>query len=413
MDLGDRNKTAQTSPHAKVTLRQKFGLIARNMSECSNKLEQFTRARLAVLQDDLGDRQAVIVSPAQEISATEVNRILHLSGGLTFVALSPERAAAFMLSPMARRDVKSSSFVEQPKFSQLTSVEAREGVSTGISAADRARTISILGLPHPQPRALIKPGHIFPVSTKTGGSLVKAEIPEAALDLVKLAGFSDAAMFVDLLDQNGAFITGDSVAKWAASNAIPLISISDLIRYRLIKEPLVAKIAESSLPTLAGGNLKAIVYRSKINDVEHLALVKGQFKADRPVLTRVQVENTVADVFGGNEPTTRVQISNALNALKESESGILLYLRRASLSETLDPRATALAPENHENAAPAGMREYGVGAQILRDLGVSQIELLSSTKRTLIGLDSFGITIVSQRAIPTPPATSLDSSSTE
>jgi 3,4-dihydroxy 2-butanone 4-phosphate synthase/GTP cyclohydrolase II len=220
-------------------------------------------------------------------------------------------------------------------------------------------------------------------------------------------------MFVDLLDQNGAFIAGESVAKWAASNAIPLISISELIRYRLIKEPLVTKIAESSLPTLAGGNLKAIVYRSKINDVEHLALVKGQFKADRPVLTRVQVENTVADVFGGNEPTTRVQISNALKAIKESESGILLYLRRASLSETLDPRATALAHENHENAAPAGMREYGVGAQILRDLGVSQIELLSSTKRTLIGLDSFGITIVSQRAIPTPIATSLDSSSTE
>jgi 3,4-dihydroxy 2-butanone 4-phosphate synthase/GTP cyclohydrolase II len=383
------------------------------MSECSEKLEKFTKGRLAVLQDDLGDLQSVIVAPAQEISDAEVNRILHMSGGLTFVALSPDRAAAFMLTPMASRDVSSSSHTDKPRFSQLTSVEAREGVSTGISAADRARTISILGARNPHPRSLVKPGHIFPVSTKTGGILVKAEIPEAALDLVKLTGFSDAALFVDLLDQNGSFVIGESVTKWATAHEIPLITISELIRHRLIKEPLVTKIAESRLPTVAGGDLKAIVYRSKINDVEHIALVKGQLRADKPVLTRVQVENTVADVFGGNDPATRVQISNALSTLQEGDSGVLLYLRRASLSDTFDPQAIDHSPQSQDHSAPAGMREYGVGAQILRDLGVSQIELLSSTKRTLIGLDSFGIRIVSQRAIPSPNAASLDSHSTE
>ncbi len=396
-----------------MTPPRKFGLISGSMPGCPDKIERFTKDRIAVLQDDLGDLQAVIVAPAQEISAPAVNQILHMSGGLTFVALSPERAAAFMLSPMTSRNVNSSSLSATPRFSQLTSVEAREGVSTGISAADRARTIGILGARSPHPRALVKPGHIFPVSTKTGGSLVKAEIPEAALDLVKLAGFSDAALFVDLLDQNGAFITGDSVAEWADRNAIPLISISELIRHRLIKEPLITRIAESSLPTLAGGALKAFVYHSKINDVEHVALVKGELKTDEPVLTRVQVENTVADVFGGANPPTREQISNALNALSESERGILLYLRRASLNETFDPHAANLSKQNHDHAAPPGMREYGVGAQILRDLGISNIELLSSTKRNLIGLDTFGITIVSQRAIPSLNAASLDSISTE
>jgi 3,4-dihydroxy 2-butanone 4-phosphate synthase/GTP cyclohydrolase II len=370
------------------------------MSLCTDLLEQFKKRRLAVLQDDLGDLQAVIVAPAQEITADEVNRILDLTGGLTFVALSPDRASAFMLSPMVRGGINGKTSASAPRFDQLTSVEAREGVSTGISAADRAKTISILGASNPHPRSLVKPGHIFPVPTKTGGSLVKAEIPEAALDAVTLAGFSDAALFVDLLDPHGAFITGENVAKWAKDAGIPLISISEIIRYRLIKEPLVTKIAEASLPTKNGGELKAIAYRSSINNVEHIALVKGALAKDRPVLTRVQVENTLSDVFGGGEPPTKHQITDALAALEEHESGVLLYLRRASLGESFDSTSIESSLHSHETRESTRMREYGVGAQILRDLGVSQIELLSSTKRNLIGLDTFGIKIVSQRAIP-------------
>jgi 3,4-dihydroxy 2-butanone 4-phosphate synthase/GTP cyclohydrolase II len=371
------------------------------MTTLEQQVEDFTKTRLYVLRDDIGDNRSVLVAPAQNISADEVNRIITTTGGLTFVALTPERAAAFMLSPMPGTQASATSRNDSGVLVQFTSVEAREGVTTGISTSDRATTIALLGDPNPHPRSLVKPGHIFPVGAKQGGSLVKAGIPEAAIDLVTLAGFSDAALFVDFLDVSGEFISADAARSWAAAHHVPAITISQIIQHRLLREPLVVRLSEAALPTREAGTVQAIAYRSTIHDVEHVALVKGEIPTNEPVLVRVQVENTVADVFGGASPATRQQISGSLRALAENGSGVLLYLRRNSLADhSVKSVPASISPSPVPPSA--GMREYGVGAQILRDLGISQIELLSSTQKNLVGLDSFGISVVAQRAIPLP-----------
>lgn len=365
------------------------------MSSINDRLNHFSSSKHAVLLDDAGNGRAVIIAPAEEISEALVNKIITISGGLTFVALSPERAAAFLLSSMARSPSDSNGKRNHP-LSLYTSVEARSGVTTGISASDRATTLRILGERVPQPRSLVRPGHIFPVETKAGGVLVRAAIPEASLDIIKLGGFTDAALFMDLLDRSGELLDAQGAKALAETHNLPLFSISELIQYRLSREPLISRVAEAIIPTKQAGELRAIVYRSALHEVEHIAYVKGEISSEQPVLVRVQSEHTLADVFGGKHPASRKHLHNSLHAIGARGSGIVLYLRKPRLvdSDSL-PSEEPIAPP-----PAAQMREYGIGAQILRDLGVGQIELLSSTNRMLMGLSNFGISVTRQIAIP-------------
>jgi len=370
------------------------------MSRIPAFLEHFSRLRLGIVVDDIGAPRSAVVAPAQEIPTEAVNRALALSGGLTFVALSPERANAFMLPTMARPGASQAD--QSPGATSLrllATVEAREGISTGISAADRAATLRVLGSLEPHPRDLIKPGHIFPVETREGGVLVKSAIPEGALDLVRMAGFSDAALFIDLLGASGGLMTADEAAACASREGLPMALLSDLISFRLQREPLVSRAAEAIIPTRLAGDMRGVVYRSRIHDVEHLALVKGDISSADPVLVRVQPESTVADVFGGEEPNSRAVLQASLRAIAARGCGVFLYLRRAFLDER-GGHGQRLPGERPAAHSPMMMREYGVGAQILRDLGASRIEVLSSSTRSLAGLASFGITIVSQHPIP-------------
>lgn len=363
-------------------------------------LREFKTKHLGVLIDDLSASRAALVAPIEQISADGVNRILSLSGGLTLVALSPERANTFMLSSMARPTTTLDHNAASSSLPHFVSVEAREGITTGISAADRARTLNILGAQVPQPRALVKPGHIFPVATREGGVLVKTEIPEGALDIVRLAEFTDAALYVDLLDEHGELIDADTAQRLGEREHLPVITLSQLISYRLAHESLVVRVADAALPTTLAGDVRAIVYRSSISDIEHVALVKGDVRAAETVLVRVQAEHTVADVFGGASPASRAHLQNSLAAIGQRGCGVLLYLRRPFLdsknSNTQQLREEAAQPKN-----AAMMREYGVGAQILRDLGITNVELLSGTHRSLEGLSSFGISVILQHPIPT------------
>jgi len=370
------------------------------MSDPFSFISSFRNNRLSVLIDDAGSSRAALVAPAHKITETEVNRILRLSGGLTFVALSPERASAFLLNTMIRPNAGEKSSLATPLIPQYTSVEAREGISTGISAADRAATIAILGSETPQPRALVRPGHIFPVETREGGVLVNLALPEGAVDLARLAGFTDAALFVDLLDARGELMQAEEAREFGKHNSIPTTSLTEIIAHRLEREPLVTRVAEARLPTTLAGAVRAIVYRSKIHDVEHIALVKGRVDGDEPVLVRVQSENTITDVFGGITPNSRLHLQNALRAIGSRERGVFLYLRRSFIDDRSNNIQPLKATHSAQTVAPTMMREYGVGAQILRDLGISRIELLATTPRALAGLPSFGIHIVSQHSIP-------------
>lgn len=364
------------------------------MRRVAQFLEELQVSKVGILLDDLSSTRAALVAPAQEISSDTVNRVIALSGGLTFVAITPERAATLMIPTMSR-GVPGGANIHQPQY---VSVEAREGISTGISASDRASTLKIVAAHTPQPRALVKPGHIFPVEARDGGVLVRAAIPEGALDIARLAGFTDAALFVDLLDSNGALMSEEDIFPLADREKIPVISLSELITYRLQRETLVTKVAESMIPTTLAGEMRAIVYRSRITDLEHIALVKGDLSSTEPVLVRVQAEQLVSDIFGGHTPNSRSHLQNSIRAIGAKDRGVVLYLRRpiGELAQAPAPLSSDTTP------APAAtlMREYGVGAQILRDLGVSHIELITSTPRLLEGLQNFGITVVAQHPIP-------------
>lgn len=365
------------------------------MSLITDRLAQFATSKRALLLDDAGIGRAVIIAPAKDIKDELVNEIISRSGGLTFVALSPERASAFLLSSMTRGQPTSNGTAPLP-LSLYTSVEARSGVTTGISAADRATTLRILGETIPQPRSLVRPGHIFPVETKAGGVLVRAAIPEASLDIVTMAGFTDAVLFMDLLDQAGELLNAAGARSLAERLNLPLFSISELIQHRLAREPLISRVAEATIPTKQAGELRAVVYRSVLHEVEHIAYVKGRISSDLPTLVRVQSEHTLADVFGGAQPPSRKQLHNSLRAIGARGSGIVLYLRKPLIAEGDSDSSEQPAPP----PATAQMREYGIGAQILRDLGAGQIELMSSTNRALVGLSSFGISVTRQIAIP-------------
>jgi 3,4-dihydroxy 2-butanone 4-phosphate synthase/GTP cyclohydrolase II len=370
------------------------------MSPIPAFLSQFSSARLGILVEDIGPPRAALIAPTRDMTPEIMNRALSLSGGLTFVAVSAERAAAFMLPEMSRpsptrSSAKATTTVDSLKM--LCSVEAREGITTGISASDRAATVRILGGDTPHPRDLVKPGHIFPVEVRSGGVLVKAALAEGALDIVRLAGFSDAALFVDLVGRSGDLLSASESTRFAAAHGLPVVGLSQLISYRLHREPLVTRTAEAVIPSRIAGELRGITYRSKIHDVEHIALIKGDVAHGGPVLVRVQAESTLSDVFGGGDRSSRALLQSSLQAISERGSGVLVYLRRPAFEESLEAEQRVASG----GSQPASMmREYGVGAQILRDLGVSQIEVLSSSSRSLTGLASFGLTIVSQQPLP-------------
>lgn len=360
----------------------------------------FKSSGLAILRDETQPAnlaRSVLVAAAEGITTERVNEVLSLSGGHLYVAITSQRANAFLLTPMFRPHTPGLSESPAPDLKMCVSVEAREGVTTGISASDRAATISVLGESTPNPRRLVKPGHVFPVEVRDGGVLVKNALAEGALDLVRITGHSDAALFVDLLDKRGEFLDTPAVCELSAAASLPILELGQLVRFRLESEKLVYRVAEARLPTRLAGEVRSIVYRSTIHSGEHLALVKGALTPDEPVLTRVQPEFTFADVFGGDNPPTRSQLHRSLEAIGVNGSGVLLYLRRPHAGE-LRRQVESWNDKFHERSG-AMMREYGLGAQILRDLGVHKVRLLTGSRKNLVGLKPFGVEIVSQEPL--------------
>jgi 3,4-dihydroxy 2-butanone 4-phosphate synthase / GTP cyclohydrolase II len=343
-----------------------------------------------LIDDSTTDGRGIIFAPAEGITADVVNLMITISSGILYVAVSSERASAFALNSMSRpRTLIGNSL--NPMLQTCVSVEAREGVTTGISAADRATTIRVLGEKNPSSRKLVKPGHIFPVITKTGGVLMQHALPEGALDLVRLIDSSDAAAFLDLLDEHGNFQNSTSIKTIAENKGIPIFYLSELTQYRLQTERLIERVAEARLPTQEAGELKSIIFRSKIHDGEHVALIKGEISPNQAILTRVQAENTFTDVFGGNSTSTRHQLHKALQAIGNRGNGVLVYMRR---SNTGVLKQQVLG--SNTQSSLAAVREYGLGSQILRDLGIQKIDLLTNSSHDYSGVRAFGLEIVKE-----------------
>lgn len=359
-----------------------------------------------------------LVMAAEKVTPAAVAFLVRQSSGVIWVSLTGERLDQLELPLMVARHVEAS------RSAYTVSVDARRGTSTGISAADRATTILALVDPATEARDLARPGHIFPLRYREGGVLKRARQAEAALDLVRLAGLHPAAVLCRVVNDDGNVARFADLERLAAEHGLLMVSIADLIRYRREREKLVELVATARLPTRWGA-FTAHVYQSLLDGVQHLALVKGSPEPEIPTLVRVHAECLTGDIFGSMVCECGANLERALERIgaPQTSTGVVVYLRGAEGRDARDHEKLRLATEEsggeslqsgpgelddtdgitHPSRDPmSDTREYGLGAQILADLGVGKMRLLSNTPSLYPGLTGFGLEIVER--IPLAPA---------
>lgn len=380
---------------------------------------------IVLLIDDLiSPHRAFLVAQAAAIDAAQVCTMVNLGRGVILAALPEERAQELRLPLMYPSAERSS------RWDFTVSVESREGVSTGISAADRAQTLRTLARTTDSKRELVTPGHIFPVRSRTGGVLVRPDIAEASVDLLRLAAVPLTAAVSHCLTEDGRLLDEPAHAALAGSLGTAPVRLTEIVRHRLRTEPIVEEIARAQLPTAIAGEFVAVCFRSKIDGAEHFALVKGRIDepdesgAQRPILVRVQAEQQLSDLLGLAPHDGSERMQGALQAIARAGRGVFVYIRhprsgslRLALSEWRpDGPAGAIRTyeSSHEMSLRAGLaslpapppemalREHGVGAQILHALGVRRAVLMTNTARPLPGLEAFDLEIVRREPFPSP-----------
>jgi 3,4-dihydroxy 2-butanone 4-phosphate synthase/GTP cyclohydrolase II len=353
--------------------------------------EALLNKNISLLVDSDGEfNQSALVLVGENLSESVLNRALTLAKGPIHLVVSPQRAEAFGLQMMSssRRFAPN---LEAEAESQCISIEAREGVTTGISIADRTCTLKILSERTPDRRKIVSPGHIVPYCAREGGVLIRHAIKEAALDLVKASGASDAAVVIDCLNDQGEVLSLEELSKIAKDLGVTPISVNEIVRARLQAEPLITREAETVIPS-DYGNFKGIIYKTPLQGREPLVLIKGELKLDEPVLTRIHVENSFEDIFGSNSLSSRRRLLHkSMQLIEQNGSGVILYLRKGSEYQRSSQVVVARKSEQ--------LKEYGLGAQVLLDLGIKKIKLLTNSNNNLVGLNSFGIDIVSTQTL--------------
>lgn len=347
-----------------------------------------------IVKDGAEGPGGAFVVPASAVTESIVADLLNHGRGHLRVALSTKRAESFGLvqvSRFLRTNVMGRRVGDSQGQAGLPGVEAREGVSTGISAADRATTIRLLGAENPSNHMLVQPGHIFPVATHPGGVLASPGFPEAALSLTQGVWGQDSALFVEVLDEQGEYPSSVRLREIAEDLGYPIFTLEEIIYRALLSSSLVERVAEANLPTAEAGVVRSIIFRSSFHEGEHVALVKGVWNRDEPVLVRVQPEQTFSDVFGGE---SSAQLHRALSLIGKEGKGVMVYLRRPA-SGWLS-RQVAGAVDEFGTGDRRSMRAYGVGAAILRHMGVGVIRLLTTKPRPMDTLLSYGISVRSQ-----------------
>jgi 3,4-dihydroxy 2-butanone 4-phosphate synthase/GTP cyclohydrolase II len=270
------------------------------------------------------------------------------------------------------------------------SIEARDGVSTGISAADRAHTIQVAVDPTSSPQDLVQPGHVFPLRGRPGGVLKRASRTEAAIDLARLAASRPAAALSLIVDEAGDVIVGEKLDDYAREHGFPRVAVADIVALRAKSEKLIERVVTTSLPT-AHGDFRAVAYRESVTGAHHIALVRGDIEGKPDVIVRVHTECLVGDVFRSVECTCAEDLALSLKQIAERGAGVLVYLVAAG-----DRHRRLSRHEEQAPATPGVLEEYGIGAQILSDLGLSTIRILTNSPKSIVGLEGFGLQIVEQ-----------------
>jgi 3,4-dihydroxy 2-butanone 4-phosphate synthase/GTP cyclohydrolase II len=356
---------------------------------------------------DAADREneGDLTIAAQFATPETINFMATHARGLICLCLTPERCDELGLRPMAENN-------EAPLQTAFTvSIEAREGVTTGISAADRSRTIQTAIDPHRGAHDLVQPGHVFPLRAKPGGVLERTGQTEAAVDLARLAGLIPAGVVCEVMNEDGTMARVPDLVEFCERHDIKLITVADLIEYRRRTEKLVQRTVSVRLPT-AYGDFTAVAFREALSGKHHLALVKGEVDGEEDVLVRVHSECLTGDVFHSLRCDCGEQLEQALAQISAEDRGVLLYLAQEGRGIGLLNKLKAYELQesgldtveaNLELGFPADAREWGIGNQILADLGLTTIRILTNNPKKITGLEGFGLTVVEQVAIETPP----------
>jgi 3,4-dihydroxy 2-butanone 4-phosphate synthase/GTP cyclohydrolase II len=363
-------------------------------------IEHIKEGRMVILVDDEDrENEGDLCMAAEMVSADAINFMATYGRGLICLSMTNRKADELDLPLMVDNNTS-------PFGTGFTiSIEARCGVTTGISAADRATTILTAIRDDAKPRDLVRPGHIFPLRARDGGVIVRSGQTEGSVDLARLAGLRPAGVICEVMDEDGTMARMPRLKEFSERHGIGICTIADLIEYRMRNESFVRRSAEADIPTKIAGDFKAVVYENEVDNLLHFAMVKGDLDPTQPILVRVHSECLTGDIFGSLRCDCGPQLHQALSMIEDEGSGVLLYIRQEGRGIGLVNKIKAYALQeqgldtvqaNEELGFKPDLRNYGIGAQILVDLGVRKMRLLTNNPKKMVGLEGYGLEIVEQ-----------------
>jgi len=362
-----------------------------HLASIEDIIDDAYHGRMFILVDDEDrENEGDLIIPAEMADADAVNFMARFGRGLICLAMTGERIRELGLPPMARHNSSRHS------TAFTVSIEAKDGITTGISASDRAKTIAVAINPQKTALDIATPGHVFPLEARSGGVLVRAGHTEAAVDIAKMAGLKPAGVICEIMNDDGTMARMPDLVIFAQKHGLKIATIADLIQYRRRKEVLVERIAEDNFSSEFGGDFKILIYRNKVEYAEHIVLIKGEINSEKPTLVRMHSLNVLDDVLGDLHSGKAGKLQKSMRVIADAGEGVIVLLRepnKSSVSEALKRTSSGADSKNNSVNHQSTVRDYGIGAQILLDLGVKHMRLMTNSELSIIGLDGYGLVV--------------------